>query len=389
MQIKRYIGFILFFPFISLHSQDSCVPFKVSQLFNKDLPETLGLKNAPGEMTVTVFSPGSSDNKYNNGVVLFSFRGKMYAQWQSSSADEDAGDTQVFYSISNDGVNWENPTVMTEKCDDRIKTSGGWWSDGNILVAFINVWKINVEGSREGYTECITSADGRHWSAPKPVTDINGDPVKGVIEQDIHSLPGGRLLTAFHIQPGLHVTPYYTDDATGITGWKPGKMENLPSKDKMMSREIEPSWFCRSDSAVVMVFRDQSGSFKKLASVSYDEGLTWSMPAIVDTPDSRSKQSAGNLPDGTAFMINNPSGNKDRFPLVITLSRDGFIFDRAFLIRCGGKNLQPMKYNGKYKRPGYHYPKSVVCDGYLYVGYSTNKEDIELTRIPVDSLLFK
>jgi hypothetical protein len=107
----------------------------------------------------------------------------------------------------------------------------------------------------------------------------------------------------------------------------------------------------------------------------------------VDTPDSRAKQSAGNLPNGTAFMVNNPSGNKNRFPLAITLSKDGFVFDTAYLLRSGEKSdLQPLRFKGKYKRVGYSYPKSVIWNNYLYVSYATNKEDIELTRIPISSL---
>ncbi len=154
-----------------------------------------------------------------------------------------------------------------------------------------------------------------------------------------------------------------------------------------MSRELEPAWFYRKDSAIVMVFRDQSSTFKKLASVSNDQGLTWSDPVLIDTPDSRAKQSAGNLPDGTAYMVNNPSGNKTRFPLVITLSKAGFLFDKAFLLRAGGEDLQPQRYEGKYKRARYSCPKSVVWGEFLYVAYATNKEDVELKREPISSLV--
>jgi hypothetical protein len=69
----------------------------------------------------------------------------------------------------------------------------------------------------------------------------------------------------------------------------------------------------------------------------------------------------------------------------VTLSDDGRLFDRSFLLR-GQADLQPLRFAGQYKRPGYHYPKSVVWDGHLYVGYATNKEDVELTRVPVASL---
>ncbi|MEO3803099.1 hypothetical protein [Nonomuraea sp. B1E8] len=39
----------------------------------------------------------------------------------------------------------------------------------------------------------------------------------------------GRLLTAFQVQPGLFVKPYYTDDPLGATGWKQGAFTNQPN----------------------------------------------------------------------------------------------------------------------------------------------------------------
>ena len=162
-------------------------------------------------------------------------------------------------------------------------------------------------------------------------------------------------------------------------------MHSVLLSDHDTGRGIEPGWFYRKDSAVIMVFRDQGSTFRKLASVSHDHGLTLTRPQLIYTPDSRSKQSAGNLPDGTAYMINNPSGNRDRFPLVITLSSDGYVFDRAFLLCSGGEYLQPMRFSGKYKRKGYSYPKSVVWGKYLYVSHATNKEDVEVTRIPIEN----
>lgn len=234
----------------------------------------------------------------------------------------------------------------------------------------------------------MTSTNGEDWSIPKRVINSKGEPVLGVIEQDVHQLPNGRIITAFHMQPGLQATPFFTDDPLAVSGWTPGEMENLLAK-KEMSRELEPSWFYRSkDSAVVMIFRDQQSTFKKLAAVSFDHVATWTTPEIIDTPDSRAKQSAGNLPDGTAFMVNNPSGSKARFPLAITLSDDGYTFDRAYLIRSGDStDLQPMRFEGRYKRKGYSYPKSVIWGDWLYIGYATNKEEVELTRVPLSSLM--
>jgi predicted neuraminidase len=196
-------------------------------------------------------------------------------------------------------------------------------------------------------------------------------------------LPDGRIVTAFHTRPGLIVAPFYTDDALGISGWTRARFENMPHEGKV-SRELEPSLFVR-DNCVLMVFRDQASSYRQLASQSCDRAETWTTPMLTNMPDARAKLSAGNLPDGTAFLVNAPNAGKIRMPLAITLSADGKYFDRSFLLR-GAADLQPLRYEGQYKRPGYHYPKSAVWRDHLYVAYATNKEDVELTRIPLSGL---
>jgi predicted neuraminidase len=148
---------------------------------------------------------------------------------------------------------------------------------------------------------------------------------------------------------------------------------------------LEPSWYIRANNEIVMVFRDQGGSFRKLAAFSRDLGKRWSAPVLTNIPDSRSKQSAGNLPNGTAFLIGNPSGNKSRYPLAILLSDDGQCFDRGYLLR-GGEDLQRMRHPGRFKRAGFSYPKSVIHGDFLYVAYATNKEDIEITRVPLGAI---
>ena len=310
------------------------------------------------------------------------FKDTLYAQWQSSEKDEDSADTHLLYSVSRDGRSWSTPSRLVSNPDYGAHSNGGWWTDGETLLAYIVRWRDAAKGVRSGVTEYITSKDGLNWSDLKPVKDLDGNAIEGVIEQDPHRLPGGRIVGAFHENPGLVLAPWYTDDPLGVSGWTRGRMQNLPY-DGNSSRELEPSWFLRTDGAIVMVMRDQAGSFCKLASVSHDSGVSWSQPVLTNVPDSRSKQSAGNLPGGMAYMVFNPTGNRNRYPLAIALSADGRAFDRAFLLRKGGNGLQPRRFEGRYKREGFSYPKSVAWNDYLYVAYATNKEDIELTRVPV------
>jgi hypothetical protein len=369
-------------------------PYDVAPgLFRPDQPD-LGLERAPGSETFTVFAPTAATDRFSNGVVLIPFKGRLYAQWQSSARDEDSADTWVAYSVSDDGRTWRAPRTLAPAGDGKLmRSSGGWQTDGEVLVAYANVWPDGFQSGAGGYAEYRVSRDGETWSAPRRVMGADGRPVEGVIEQDPHRI-NGRVLTAFHLRPGMIAKPFFTDDPLGVTGWTQGEMTNLPRDtasavdphERRLSREIEPSLFRRADGCVVMVFRDEELSFRQLASLSCDRGVTWTTPALTAMPDSRAKQSAGNLPGGAAYLVNAPNGDRSRIPLAVTVGPDGRLFDRAWQLR-GKADLQPLRFEGKYKRPGYHYPKSVTWNGWLYVGYAANKEDVQVTRVPLASLI--
>jgi len=385
---KIYPAFLLLsmaiiFPY-NLTAQDP--PFTVkADLFDENDPDSLGLEVADGTETFTVFAPVDTTDKFSNGVVMTVFKGWLYCMWQSSAQDEDAADTWVAYSRSLDGIEWTEPMVLAPSLENGYCSSGGWWSTSDTLVAYINTWPSEVT-PRGGYTRYATSTDGMNWSEIKALTLTGGDTLKGIFEQDPHALPDGRIINAAHFQPGLVINPIYTDDPTGIRNWVKADFTSLtPNED--ISREIEPSWFRKEDGTVVMTFRDQDGTFKRLAATSSDRGESWSSAVLTDMPDSRSKQSAGNLGDTTAFMVGNPVNYKTRIPLAITLSKDGDFFNTAYLLRAGGAGIQELRYDGTAKRLGYHYPKSMQYNNFLYVSYAVNKEDVQYTRVPLQSLV--
>lgn len=377
----------------SSQTTDLTPPYTVAPgLFDAARPD-LGLVSARGTETFTVFAPKVDTDRFSNGVVLIPFKGRLYAQWQSSARDEDSSDTWVAYAVSDDGETWGAPRVLEPAGQGgSMRSSGGWQTDGETLVAYVNVWPDGFQSGAGGHAEYRTSIDGETWSEPRRVMGADGSPVEGVIEQDPH-LIDGRLMTGFHLRPGMIAKPFFTDDPLGVSGWTQGRMENLPrdtsqaaaAHERRLSREIEPSLFRRADGCAVMVFRDEELSFRQLASESCDRGVSWTTPVLTDMPDARAKQSAGNLPDGTAYLVNAPNSDRPRIPLAVTVAADGRRFDRSFLLRGQG-DLQPLRFEGQYKRPGYHYPKSVVWGGWLYVGYAANKEDVQVTRVPVATL---
>lgn len=384
---KRMLTLFVLTSFVaSLHALTP--PFSVVDgLFDPSDNLKVGLEPAAGTETVTVFAPSAETDHFSNGVVLAAFKGNLYCMWQSSKTDEDASDTWVAYSRSTDnGKTWSSPMVLAETINNGYSSSGGWLATADTLIGYINTWPSNIS-PRGGYTRYVASADGLSWTSPKNVTMADGTVLNGIFEQDPHILPNGRIVNAAHFQPGLFIKPIYTDDPSGVRGWKRGAYTHLATNGNT-SIEMEPSLFWQNDGTLVMVFRDQNTSFRTWASSSIDNGAHWSTAVLTNMTDSRSKQSAGNLPDGTAFLVNNPIAQKSpRAPLAITLSADGELFNKAYLLRAAGAGLQVQRFSGKSKGLGYSYPKSIVHNGYFYASYSTNKEDVQFTRIPLTSLM--
>ena len=377
---------------LSQKTSGQTAPFTVSEgLFDSTEKETMGLDRAPGAVTVTVFAAADDGPHYANGVVMTAFKGNLYCMWQTSAKDEDAQDTWVAYARSTDnGATWSAPMVLCPTISNGYCASGGWLATEDLLIGFINVRRQDIANSG-GYTQYVESTDGMTWTQPKDVTMANGSQLNGIFEQDPHVLSDGRIISAAHFQPGLKLCPVYTDDPTGRTGWTKGIFQHTDNGSQ--SAELEPSFFVQQDGTLVMVMRDQKGSYKVLAASSNDRGETWTKSVKTNMPDSRAKQCAGNLPDGTAFLVNNPgrvtnSENSTwRVPLALTLSADGKTFDRSYLLRSGKSDDYPSRrYEGKAKTLGYNYPKALVHDGYLYVSYSTNKDDAQYTRVPLSSI---
>ena len=365
---------------------DRQLPLLADGVIDTTNHETAGLKPAKDVKTVTIFRAGDDTDHYSNGVVMTSFKGKLYCMWQSSPKDEDSDDTWVAYSVSaDDGQTWSKPQPLALPTKDCYCTSGGWLVRGDTLIAFIDTWQKGLD-PRGGKTNYMTSTDGYTWSQMQAVTMADGSVMEGVLEQDPYTLPGGRIVGAAHFMAGLHICPVYTDDPKGIAGWRKALFE---SEDMgKQSREIEPSQYVQPDGTLVMLFRDQRSSFRKLVSVSSDRGETWTKPALTNIPDGRTKQCAGNLPNGTSFMVSCSANEKRRWPLVLQLSLDGSTFDKAVLLRSGSVNdLPPKRYEGRYKTVGYNYPKAMVWQDKLFVCYSTNKEDVECTVIPLNMKL--
>ena len=347
--------------------------------------ETLGLKYPEGIQRIIIFEPQTpEDMKFNNHPQLVVFKGRLYATWVGHPLHETSPESYVYYSYSDDGINWEKPI----RIGPESRASGGWITDGKTLGCLLIV---GDKANKTSNTEVVLSTDGVNWSQPR-ILITNAAP-----SESARRLPNGRFIMVCH---GLGTGDFagvrktrimYSDAPNGLTDWKEASLPDIlpynENEKEKVARPVEASWYRRPDGILVMLFRDlwfdaSLRTWKLLYSVSYDNGLTWTAPAATNIPDSDSMQCAGSF-GKNAYFVNNPIATRRRVPLTIGVSRDGEFFDSMFLLRS---TPQPRRYEGISKTEGYSYPGSVIWGDYLYVAYATNKEDVEISRIPLSSL---
>jgi len=142
------------------------------------------------------------------------------------------------------------------------------------------------------------------------------------------------------------------------------------------------SFFHRKDGKVVGLWKS------RWASITSDEGKTWSKPVEVPTlVMAQAKVWGQRTDDGRYALLYNPrNDNRHRYPLAIVTGEDGITFDNLLTVQG---EVPPRRYNGTDKAFGMQYVRGIAeGDGNppgndLWVAYSSNKEDVWVSRIPV------
>ena len=356
---------------------------------------TWGLSKIPDVEVKTIYRANPETGTFVNHPQLAFFKGKMYCAFQLCPVGEDSTDSVSVYSRSANLNEWSaTETVGPPTTDDTFRASVGWLQHGDRLHALV-LRRDELPPGEVTVTEYRTSTDGETWS------DLNVMlPEMMGSESPRPIAPGGRVLFLGHGHRVVDGTAahracsYYHAGDDFSKGWKesvyPQEVVMYASGKKPIARIIEASWFRRPNGELVLVSRDLLRSGHVFAAVSRDRGESWGESLPTHIPDSSNMQCAGNLPDGTCYLVTTPgrvdktgSNLQPRTPLVLWLSDDGVIFDRAFLIRS---TPPPRRFEGKSKTVGYSYVGSLVHDGFLYISYATNKEDIEMSCIPLGAL---
>ncbi|WP_340114640.1 MGH1-like glycoside hydrolase domain-containing protein [Maribellus mangrovi] len=125
-----------------------------------------------------------------------------------------------------------------------------------------------------------------------------------------------------------------------------------------------------------------------LTAISKDDGKTWTVPLRAPGfVNANAKIWGQKMSDGKYITVYNPS--EFRWPLALSLSDDGFEYDKLLLVNG---EITTMRYGGNYKSYGPQYVRGIQegngtpPDGNAWVSYSMNKEDMWISRIKVPVL---
>lgn len=326
----------------------------------------------------TVFRGKENESGFNLHSYLVYHDGRFWAIWSSSRVGEEDLDQRVLFASSRDGHRWSEARELVGDPDGaagpaRWIARGVFVSQGKLtaLAAYLESADYGLRGKQEVWKKLRLMRfewNGAKWDA------------KGVFAENcMNNFPPERLngMLAMVCRDSNMKVSMALADAPGE--WRHTPIASKPPFDRM----DEPTFYATKGSEVHMIVRDNSRSGFLLRTVSRDHGMTWATPVRTNYPDATSKNFPGRLSNGWYFLINNPNPAK-RDPLAISFSKDGWQFGRALAIRS---HPPERRFAGKAKGSGtVQYPHAIEQGGSLWVIYSTNKEDIEVSEIPLAGL---
>ena len=348
-----------------------------SGVFDSSQPRTQGLAKLKIEETV-LYKATARTHKFCHHPNLVRQGQRVFCMWSNGRIGEDEVGQRILYSTAQVGRldKWSAPRELArDPSSQGACVAAGWVVNGPTLIAYYTVTGGTNFDPRTALWAKV-STDGQKWSDPRRI--IPGFYIAGPVRMG----DGSLLLAGEHVggaRSDRRMAIFRTQRPDGLGGWDAAK---IAPRDLKVFGYTEPAPYVLSGGRVVCPFRNYSGSL--YASESGDDGRTWSVPMKTTFPDSLSRHASGRLPDGQYFLINNSSAKRlDRSILTIALSRDGRVFDRAFVLK---NEPTTKRFEGKHKLDGWQYPHAMVVDKSLLVSYSVNKEDVRLARVRLKAL---
>ncbi|SKB57003.1 BNR repeat-like domain-containing protein [Parapedobacter luteus] len=330
------------------------------------------------------------DGAYNHYACLIHHNGRFYAMWGNHEFGEDAPGQRVLYAHADEWGNWTDaeelfpaPGPVLPRSENGIHLKPDCWAIiDDVLYAITYVHGAGVYPIARAVSEEGTL----------------GEPFL------VQSLPNNGSLPVFMEGDDAPTAPspigerlyrWYRENDQ-ISWWANASWG--VQRTAVDGQSLIESFIYRAkDGGLVLMLRDWGHANNPVHTnrmyVSFNDGTGgWAAPYPTDIPDSPSRAQALTLEDGTVLLIGNQNVNRydqalylDRDPMTISISKDGYTFDRVYALRTGSPTGHRFSGIGG-RNPGYAYSSSIVRDGWLYTMYSIGKEDMGITRVPLSAL---
>lgn len=337
---------------------------------------------------------GGMNWTYNHQPMVAYWNHTFYLHFLSDPVGEHIAPGATYLLSSKDGYKWSPPVVLFP----QYKIPNGFVKEGRTEVAKDS---FAVMHQRIGFYTAKSGrlfAMGYYGIAMGPKDDPNdGNGIGRVIREIKKDGSFGPIyfLRYNHRFSEKNTTyPFYkkSKDKAIITACE--EILNTPLLMQQMVEEADrndPLIPLKKDFKAFNYYHLSDGravGFWKyaLTSITNDEGKTWQYnptraPGFVNA---NAKIWGQKTSDGRYAVIYNPS--EFRWPLAISVSDDGLNYKKLLLVNG---EITSMRYGGNYKSYGPQYVRGIQemngtpPDGCVWVGYSMNKEDMWVAKIPV------
>jgi len=333
------------------------------------------------------FPETREEGAYNHYACIINFKGKFYGMWGNHPLGEDAPGQRILYASADTWDDWSDmrelfaaPGPIEERSEEGIHLKADRWVVvDDKLFAIVYVF----EAGRYPIARQVNANGllGRPFLlSPMSSGDELPSYMKSYTQEQLIT-PNSQKLKDWY-------------DANDEISWWASAEQGVQRTGNDGSNLIECFMYRTNDDVEVLMMRNFGTPSNPVHNnrmyVSFkDEEGSWGFPFPSDIPDSPSRAQAIKLDDGRILLIGNQITQTfdeavylARDPMTISISQDGYIFDKVYSLRKDGP--RDFRFTGIGGRDrGFAYSSSIVHDGFLYTFYSTRKEDMEITRVPI------